>query len=78
MYALILYIIPENPYLAAGVWMIILHSLQLFVAKIQKKGETTQIAHILVTVAAFSWIVDTSLPSIVLFGEYPYPSEENE
>lgn len=42
MYALILYIIPENPYLTAGVWMIILHSLQLFVAKIQKKGETTQ------------------------------------
>lgn len=36
------------------------------------------IAHILVTVAVFSWIVDTSLPSIVLFGEYPYPSEENE
>ena len=42
MYALILYIIPENPYLTAGVWMIILHSLKLFVAKIQKKGETTQ------------------------------------
>lgn len=42
MYALILYIIPENPYLTAGVWMIILHSLQLFVAKIQKKGEITQ------------------------------------
>lgn len=36
------------------------------------------IEQILTAVAAFSWIVDTSLPSIVLFGEYPYPSEENE
>ena len=35
-------------------------------------------AHILTAIAAFSWIVDTSLPSIVLFGEYPYPSKENE
>lgn len=42
IYALILYIIPENPYLTAGSWMIILHSLQLYVAKIRKKGEPTQ------------------------------------
>lgn len=39
IYTLILYIIPENPYLTAGFWMIILHSLQLFVAKIRKKGD---------------------------------------
>lgn len=42
LYTLILYIIPENPYLTAGFWMIILHSLQLFVAKIRKKGEPLQ------------------------------------
>ena len=38
-YALILYIIPENKYLSVGFWVIILHSLQLIVAKIRKKGE---------------------------------------
>ncbi len=42
IYALILYIIPDNPYFLAGVWMIILHSLQLLVAKIRKKGEPSQ------------------------------------
>lgn len=41
-YSLIMYIIPDNHYLNTGVWMIILHSLQLLVAKIQKKGETKQ------------------------------------
>lgn len=39
IYTLILYIIPENEYLYVGFWVIILHSLQLFVAKIRKKGE---------------------------------------
>ena len=39
IYALILYIIPENTYLNVGFWVIILHSLQLIVAKIRKKGE---------------------------------------
>lgn len=38
IYTLILYIIPENQYLQVGFWVIILHSLQLLVAKIQKKG----------------------------------------
>ena len=38
-YSLILYIIPENIYLYVGFWVIILHSLQLIVAKIRKKGE---------------------------------------
>ena len=42
IYTLIMYIIPENPYFLAGFWMIILHSLQLFAAKIRKKGEYTQ------------------------------------
>lgn len=42
VYTLILYIIPENPYITAGFWMIILHSLQLFIAKIRKKGESEQ------------------------------------
>lgn len=41
IYTLIMYIIPENPYFTAGFWMIILHSLQLFVAKIRRKGEYT-------------------------------------
>lgn len=39
IYALILYIMPENKYLYIGFWVIILHSLQLIVAKIRKKGE---------------------------------------
>lgn len=39
IYTLLMYIIPENPYTIAGFWMIILHSFQLIVAKIQKKGE---------------------------------------
>ena len=38
MYTLILYILPENQYLTVGFWVVILHSLQLLVAKIQKKG----------------------------------------
>ncbi len=37
-YAIITYIIPANPYSISGFWMIILHSLQLYVAKIRKKG----------------------------------------
>ncbi len=38
-YTLILYIMPDNIYLYVGFWVIILHSLQLIVAKIRKKGE---------------------------------------
>lgn len=38
IYALITYIIPENQYIIVGFWVIILHSLQLPVAKIRKKG----------------------------------------
>ncbi|MDE6914305.1 MAG: accessory gene regulator B family protein [Lachnospiraceae bacterium] len=38
-YAFIMCVIPENPYIILGFWMIILHSLQLIVAKIRKKGE---------------------------------------
>lgn len=38
-YALFLYIIPDNSYLYVGFWVIILHSLQLIIAKIQKKGD---------------------------------------
>lgn len=33
------YIIPENPYITAGFWVIILHTLQLVAARIIKKGE---------------------------------------
>ena len=36
--SLILYIIPQNRYMVAGSWMIILHSLQLLAAKILAKG----------------------------------------
>ncbi len=39
IYALILFIMPENQYLYIGFWVIILHSLQLIAAKIRKKGE---------------------------------------
>ena len=38
IYTFIMFIIPENPYLISGFWMIILHSLQLSAAKIQTKG----------------------------------------
>lgn len=37
-YAIILYVIPENVFLIAGFWVIILHSLQLFVANFLRKG----------------------------------------
>lgn len=39
VYALVQYIIPDTPILRAGLWVIILHSLQLAIAKIRKKGE---------------------------------------
>jgi len=39
LYALIMYIIPDNSYLYVGFWVIILHSLQLIIAKIRKKGD---------------------------------------
>lgn len=42
IYALILYIMPVNHYLTIGFWVIILHSLQLLLAKIPKKGEPTK------------------------------------
>ena len=39
LYTLILYIMPDNQLLIIGFWVIILHSLQLFIAKILQKGE---------------------------------------
>lgn len=27
--------------------------------------------------ASFSWTMETTLPSFMLFGEYPYPSESD-
>ncbi|MCM1187432.1 MAG: accessory gene regulator B family protein [Lachnoclostridium sp.] len=42
IYTIAMYIIPKNLYCMSGFWMIILHSLQLFVAKIQMKGEYMQ------------------------------------
>lgn len=38
-YLTLTYIIPENPYTVAGFWVIILHTLQLAIARIIKKGE---------------------------------------
>lgn len=38
-YTFIMYIVPKNPYFKSGFWMIILHSLQLYAAKIRTKGE---------------------------------------
>ena len=40
IYALLLYIIPENKFIPIGFGVIILHTLQLVIAKIRKKGET--------------------------------------
>ena len=37
-YLTLTYIIPENPYVSAGFWIIILHTLQLITARIIKKG----------------------------------------
>lgn len=34
------------------------------------------IAKFLCACAAFSWIMETNMISIFLFGEYPYPTEE--
>ena len=36
------------------------------------------IAQLLTTCAAFSWWIETTIASFVLFGEYPYPSKEPE
>lgn len=33
------YIVPENPYITVGFWVIILHTLQLVAARIIKKGD---------------------------------------
>ena len=38
IYAIILYFVPENNYIHIGFGIIILHTLQLLIAKIQKKG----------------------------------------
>lgn len=34
------YIIPENPLITACFWVVVLHTIQLLIAKIRKKGET--------------------------------------
>lgn len=38
-FAIVLNIIPDYPFMLVGFWIVILHSLQLIVAKIRKKGE---------------------------------------
>lgn len=38
VYAVILYVFPENRFTIVGFWIIVLHSLQLTVAKIRRKG----------------------------------------
>lgn len=40
IYTLILYIIPESPYLIVGFWIIILHTLQLIIAKYTRKEDS--------------------------------------
>lgn len=42
IFSILLYIIPDNPYMIIGFWIIILHSLQLLVAKIRKKGDSNE------------------------------------
>lgn len=37
LYSILLYIIPESPYLIVGFWIIILHTLQLIIAKYTRK-----------------------------------------
>lgn len=38
-FIVVTYIVPENPYITVGFWVIILHTLQLVVARIIKKGD---------------------------------------
>jgi len=38
-FIVVTYIVPENPYITEGFWVIILNTLQLFAARIIKKGE---------------------------------------
>ena len=39
-YLILMYITPESPYITAGFWVIILHTMQLIAAKLLKmKGE---------------------------------------
>lgn len=39
-YLTLTYILPETPYVTAGFWVVILHTVQLIAAKILKKGKT--------------------------------------
>lgn len=43
LYLLILYIMPESEYLSVGFWVVVLHSLQLLLAKFIKKGNEQNI-----------------------------------
>ena len=36
------------------------------------------IAKFLCACASFSWILESSMVSILLFGEYPYPAEDQD
>ncbi|MGN0155935.1 MAG: accessory gene regulator B family protein [Lachnospiraceae bacterium] len=40
-YLIAVYILPESPYMAAGFWVVVLHTLQLAAAKQKKKGVVT-------------------------------------
>ncbi len=35
------------------------------------------LARLLSGIATYSWVIETSIPSIILLGEYPYPSKED-
>lgn len=35
------------------------------------------LSQILTACAGFSWWIETTIASVFLFGEYPYPSEED-
>ena len=39
-YLTLTYILPETPYITAGFWVVILHTVQLIAAKILKKGKS--------------------------------------
>ena len=39
IYLTLTYIVPENPYITVGFWVIILHTMQLVTARILKKGD---------------------------------------
>ena len=42
----------------------------------KERREYIMISSLLCSIASWSWIVENTLPSVILFGEYPYPADD--